>query len=59
MSTATVHPGATASGHVNHPRQLLGHALRAVRVVAETAVDIVVLGRIDEQDQTIVRRRLR
>ncbi|TDC11201.1 hypothetical protein E1265_30285 [Streptomyces sp. 8K308] len=59
MSTATIHPGATASGHVSHSRHLVGQALRAVRVVAETAIDIVVLGRIDEQDPTLVRRRLR
>ncbi|WP_165955975.1 hypothetical protein [Streptomyces hainanensis] len=57
MSTVTVHPGATASGNENHPRHLVGNALRAVRVLVGAAFEVAVLGRVDERG-AIVRRRL-
>lgn len=38
-------PGATALGSRDeHPRHLLGSTLRAVRVFAQTAVEVVLLG---------------
>ncbi|HEY5836256.1 hypothetical protein [Streptomyces sp.] len=50
MTTATVPPGPTVHGGTalgvrpDHPRHLLGSALRAVRVFAVTAAEVVLLG---------------
>lgn len=50
MSTASVSPGPTAHGGTalgvrpDHPRHLLGSALRVVRVFAVTAAEVVLLG---------------
>ncbi|MEO3750706.1 hypothetical protein [Streptomyces sp. B6B3] len=55
MSALSVTPttavaGATAAGEArDHSRHLLGNALRAVRVVAGAAFEVVILGRVDEQ----------
>ena len=50
MTSTTVTPGPAAHGGTalgasgGHPRHLLGSALRAVRVFATTAVEVVLLG---------------
>lgn len=50
MTTETFTPGPSAAGstalgtHHEHPRHLLGSTLRAVRVFAQTAVEVVLLG---------------
>lgn len=50
MTTTTVTPGPTVHGGTalgarpDHSRHLLGSTLRAVRVFARTAVDVVLLG---------------
>ncbi|MFF6959116.1 hypothetical protein ACIOC1_22715 [Streptomyces sp. NPDC088197] len=50
MTTTTVAPGPTVHGGTalgarpDHPRHLLGSTLRAVRVFAVTAVEVVLLG---------------
>ncbi|WP_188285366.1 hypothetical protein [Streptomyces sp. CBMA29] len=50
MTTTTVTPGPTVHGGTalgarpDHPRHLLGSTLRAVRVFAVTAVEVVLLG---------------
>lgn len=50
MTTETFTPGHSAAGstalgtHSDHPRHLLGSTLRAVRVFAQTAVEVVLLG---------------
>ncbi len=65
MSAISVHspgalPGATASGEAReHSRHLLGNALRAVRVVAGVAFEVVVLGRVDEHVEPHAGVRLR
>ncbi|MGW7295509.1 hypothetical protein ACWGIB_24350 [Streptomyces xiamenensis] len=46
MSTANVH-GASATGLLPHPRHRLGNVLRAARVWAGTALEVVLLGRAD------------
>lgn len=61
MSTATLHPSSgpfhphgaspVEAGH----RHVLGDALRAVRVYARAAFDVVILGEYGEE--TVVRRR--
>ncbi|AWT43945.1 MULTISPECIES: hypothetical protein [Streptomyces] len=61
MSTATLYPatGPTrphgASPVTGSHRHLLGDTLRAVRVYARAAFDVVVLGEYGEE--TVVRRR--
>ncbi|MFJ3304537.1 hypothetical protein ACIPSA_15715 [Streptomyces sp. NPDC086549] len=53
MSAATIHPvparpsGATAVAGVHHHR--LGSALRAIKVFAEAAFSVVVLGEYGEE----------
>lgn len=50
MSTVTLTPGPPVHGSTavdashDHPRHLLGNALRAVRVFARTVVEVVLLG---------------
>jgi hypothetical protein len=50
MASTTLSPGRTTHGGTatgarpEHPRHLLGSALRAVRVFAATAVEVVILG---------------
>ncbi|WP_277438732.1 hypothetical protein [Streptomyces sp. SPB162] len=50
MTTQTFTPGPSAAGGTalgsshDHPRHLLGSTLRAVRVFAQTAVEVVLLG---------------
>ncbi|MCZ4118651.1 hypothetical protein [Streptomyces sp. H39-S7] len=50
MTTQTFAPGPSAAGSTalgtshEHPRHLLGSTLRAVRVFAQTAVEVVLLG---------------
>ncbi|MFD7610338.1 hypothetical protein [Streptomyces sp. NPDC059828] len=62
MSTATFNPaarpgrGATATGAANRHTHLVGDALRAVKVFAEAAVGVVVLGEYGEE-AGVVRRR--
>jgi hypothetical protein len=46
MSPANVH-GASATGLLPHPRHRLGNVLRAARVWAGTALEVVLLGRAD------------
>ncbi|GAB3656132.1 hypothetical protein [Streptomyces sparsus] len=56
MTTASFTPpvggrsrGATAIGPAEaHPRHLLGSTLRAVRVFLGTAIDVAVLGRMED-----------
>ncbi|SDL16986.1 hypothetical protein [Streptomyces indicus] len=64
MSSATFTPGpvrtgppsgATATGTVRHTHRV-GNALRAVKVFARAAMDVVVLGEY-AQDAGVVRRR--
>ncbi|WP_167536390.1 hypothetical protein [Streptomyces ficellus] len=57
MTTATLHdaPGATALGTTPHPAHRLGNALRAIKVFAEAAFGVVVLGEFAEEAG--VRRR--
>ncbi len=40
-----VHGGTALGAGTDHPRHTLGSALRALRVFARAAVDVVVLGR--------------
>jgi hypothetical protein len=47
MSTATVNPAARAAHP--HPRHLLGNALRAARVMAGAAFEVVILGKVEER----------
>lgn len=54
MSTAT--HGATATGTFAHSRHALGNALRAARVVATSAFEVVLLGRVDERAGARQRR---
>lgn len=57
MTTATLHntPGATALGAARHPAHRLGNTLRAIKVFAEAAFGVVVLGEFAEEAG--VRRR--
>ncbi|MER7110267.1 hypothetical protein [Streptomyces sp. NPDC000229] len=57
MTTATLHnaSGATALGATRHPAHRLGNALRAIKVFAEAAFGVVVLGEFAEEAG--VRRR--
>ncbi|MEV3990589.1 hypothetical protein AB0J57_16935 [Streptomyces sp. NPDC049837] len=57
MTTATLHnaPGATALGATRHHAHRLGNALRAIKVFAEAAFGVVVLGEYAEEAG--VRRR--
>ncbi|MET9804794.1 hypothetical protein [Streptomyces sp. NPDC006368] len=61
MTTATFHTppasGATALGVTRHPAHRLGNALRAVKVFAEAAFGVVVLGEYAEQADAGVKRR--
>ncbi|WP_338672012.1 hypothetical protein V1460_03320 [Streptomyces sp. SCSIO 30461] len=63
MSTATFHTaagpgrGATATGAASRHSHLLGDALRAVKVFAEAAVGIVILGEYGEEAGVARRRR--
>ncbi|MCS0635973.1 hypothetical protein NX801_09905 [Streptomyces sp. LP05-1] len=43
------HSGATALGTVPHSPHRLGNALRALKVYAEAALEVVVLGEYAEQ----------
>ncbi|GAA2468649.1 MULTISPECIES: hypothetical protein [Streptomyces] len=58
MTTATYHhaSGATALGTARHPAHRLGNALRAIKVFAEAAFGVVVLGEFAEE-AGVVRRR--
>jgi hypothetical protein len=64
MSAATLHPtvrvphpskGATATGAAPHSSHRIGNALRAVKVFAEAAFSVAVLGEYGEEAG--VRRR--
>ncbi|MFC8915903.1 MULTISPECIES: hypothetical protein [unclassified Streptomyces] len=57
MTTATLHnpSGATALGTTRHPAHRLGNALRAIKVFAEAAFGVAVLGEYGEEAG--VRRR--
>ncbi|GGU32023.1 hypothetical protein [Streptomyces lavendofoliae] len=57
MTAPTFHhaSGATALGAAPHPAHRLGNALRAIRVFAEAAFGVVVLGEFAEEAG--VRRR--
>ncbi|MDN3296258.1 hypothetical protein QWM81_19765 [Streptomyces ficellus] len=58
MTTATFShggSGATALGATRHPAHRLGNALRAIKVFAEAAFAVVVLGEYAEEAG--VRRR--
>ncbi|MER6997622.1 hypothetical protein [Streptomyces sp. NPDC000410] len=62
MSTATFHHatrpvrGATATGAITHHTHRLGSALRAVKVFATAAFDVVILGEYGEE-AGVVRHR--
>ncbi|MEV1008002.1 hypothetical protein [Streptomyces sp. NPDC049881] len=58
MSSITAH-AATTTGRiaVRRTRHLLGGALRAARVLAGTAVEVAVLGRVDEEPGLVRHRR--
>jgi hypothetical protein len=56
MSALSVHPaaGATASAPATgeterHTRHVMGNALRALRVMAGAAFEVVILGRVEEE----------
>ncbi|MFF8290888.1 hypothetical protein ACF068_16905 [Streptomyces sp. NPDC016309] len=55
--TTTLHdaPGATALGTAHHPAHRIGNALRVIKVFAEAAFGVVVLGEFAEEAG--VRRR--
>jgi hypothetical protein len=55
MASTTLHPGPAAHGGTalnasDHPRHRIGSALRAVRVFATTAVEVVLLGNESRRD---------
>ncbi|MGP3969426.1 hypothetical protein [Streptomyces sp. 6N223] len=54
MSALSVHPvaGATATAtgaEDHHGRHLIGNAMRALRVMAGAAFEVVILGRVEEE----------
>ncbi|GAA2483732.1 hypothetical protein [Streptomyces gobitricini] len=57
MTTTSLHhaSGATALGTARHPAHRLGNALRAIKVFAEAAFEVAVLGEFAEEAG--VRRR--
>lgn len=64
MSTATFHHpaagpgrGATATGAATHHSHRIGDALRAVKVFAIAAVEVVILGEYGEEAGVVRRHR--